>query len=315
MRSLRSYFLTSLLRLVFKRHKPSSVPIEKQRADFIKMMARTFKPQPDVSYEVSELGSVAGEWVRHGQDNGQRSLLYLHGGGYMLGCPEAYRDLTGRLAIAAAADLFVADYRLAPEDPFPAALEDALACYRALINDGIPASSITIAGDSAGGGLTLATLVALREAGDPLPAAAVCLSPWSDLNFTGPTMTINSGSDPMLTAGTLGAMADAYAGTIPDGQDRTNPRMSPYYGDLSGLPPILIQVGSDEILLDDARRVAEKITHSGRQVTLNIWPGMPHVWQMFAALIPEGREAITDIGEYVQANTRPAELLPKTVNQ
>jgi len=332
LRSLRSYVMTTLLRLVFKRQKPGSIPVEKQRADFIKMMARTFKPQPHISYQASQLGNVAGDWVRHTEPDNRRTVLYLHGGGYMLGCAEAYRDLTGRLAVAANADLFAGDYRLAPEQPFPAALEDALACYRALITDGVPASSITIAGDSAGGGLTLATLIALRESGDPLPAAAVCLSPWTDLSFSGGSITSNAVADPMLTVGALGYMADNYVnglsgtdtvdqgGSVASSINRTDPRMSdprmsPYFGEFHNLPPVLIHVGGDEILLDDARRVAEKINTTGGQSTIKIWPGMPHVWQMFAAIIPEGRQAIAEIGEYIQTNSNAPPITQQAEKQ
>ncbi len=314
--------MTTLLRLVFKRQKPGAVPVEQQRADFIKMMARTFKPQPHISYQASQLGNVAGDWVRHTEPDNRRTVLYLHGGGYMLGCAEAYRDLTGRLAVAIKADLFAADYRLAPEHPFPAALEDALACYRALIADGIPPSSITIAGDSAGGGLTLATLIALRESGDPLPAAAVCLSPWTDLSFSGGSMTNNAVADPMLTIGTLGYMADNYVNGLSGADsvdqagsvDRKDPRISPYFAEFHDLPPVLIHVGGGEILLDDARRIAEKINITGGQSTIKIWPGMPHVWQMFAAIIPEGRQAIEDIGDYIQANSSAPAVTQQAMN-
>lgn len=301
MRSLRSYFMTSLLRVVFKRQKPGALPVQQQRDDFIKIMARTYKPQPGIKCEAGELGGVAGEWSRHADYSGQRTLLYLHGGGYILGCAQAYRDLAGRLALAAQAKVFAADYRLAPEHLFPAALEDALACYRALIADGVPAESIVIAGDSAGGGLTLATLIALREAGDTLPAAAVCLSPWSDLTASGETMTSNAKADPMLTPAALDYMAGNYVGDT----DRSDPRLSPCLADLGGLPPLLVHVGSSEILLDDSRRVAQKITSTGGQVTLDIWPGMPHVWHLFAGLIPEGRQAIVKLGEFVERHSNP----------
>ncbi|MEL0083909.1 MAG: alpha/beta hydrolase [Gammaproteobacteria bacterium] len=297
MRSLRSYIVTTFLRLVFKRQKPGKLPIQKQRDDFVKMMARSYQPQPGVSCATGSLGEVPGEWSRLEDHTSTRRVLYLHGGGYILGSAQAYRDLAGRLAVAAQADLFAADYRLAPEHPFPAALEDALACYRGLISDGIPSTAITIAGDSAGGGLTLATLVALREAGDELPGAAVCLSPWSDLTASGDSMVNNKKADPMLTGPTLAFMADHYVGD----QQRSDPRISPCFAELGGLPPLLVHVGDSEILLDDARRVVEKITASGGAATLEVWKGMPHVWHMFAALLPEGRQAITKIGGFIQA--------------
>ncbi len=302
MRSLRSYFFTTLLRVVVKRQTPGAVPLEKHRQQFVGMMARLHKPQPGVTCQAGELGGVAGEWSHLDAYDGQRTLLYFHGGGYILGSAEAYRDLSGRLAVAAQANVFAADYRLAPEHLFPAALEDAMACYRALIAEGIPPESITIGGDSAGGGLALATLIALRDAQDPLPAAAICLSPWSDLTASGASLVSNAKPDPMLTPAALEFMAEKYIGADSD-VDRADPRLSPCLGDLSGLPPMLVQVGSGEILIDDSRRVVDKITASGGTATLEVWDGMPHVWQMFAPLVPEGPQAIAKLGEFIRAQT------------
>ena len=297
MRSLRSYLITALLRFTFKRQKPGSVPLQQQRDDFLKMMRKAFKQQPGISYAPEAIGGVNGEWARHEHYQGQRTILYFHGGGYVLGCAEAYRDLTGRLAVASGAAVFAADYRLAPENPFPAALEDATACYRALLEQGVPPGAITIAGDSAGGGLTLATLLALKQAGDPLPGSAICLSPWTDLAASGKTMTDHAAADPMLTPAALADMANNYA----QGHDLTDPRLSPLYGDLEGLPPLMVQVGSTEILLDDSRRIVNKALEAGGQAKLDIWNGMPHVWHMFAGQLPEGRVAIDRMGEFIRA--------------
>ncbi len=299
MRSLRSYFITTLLRVMFKRQKPGAKPVQQMRDEYARAMARSYKPQPGVTCQADTLGAVAGEWSRPVEFTGQRTVLYLHGGGYAIGCAAAYRDLAGRLALAGQANVFAADYRLAPEHQYPAARDDALLCYRALLADGIPASAITIAGDSAGGGLTLATLVALRDAGDPLPGAVVCLSPWSDLTGSGESVQLNAKADPFITIAALAYMAKLYAGDAP----LSDPGLSPCFADLSGLPPMLIQVGSTEILLDDSRRVVEKITAAGGNATIDIWKGMPHVWHLFAPQIPEGRQAIDQLSKFVLAHT------------
>ena len=191
------------------------------------------------------------------------------------------------------------NYRLAPENPFPAAVDDALAGYRYLLDHGFEPAHIAIAGDSAGGGLTLATLVAIRDAKLPLPAAGVCLSPWVDMEAKGESMTTRADMDPIASRDALFMMAQSYLG----GNDPKTPLAAPLHADLKGLPPLLIQVGDAEVLLDDSNRVAARARTSQVKVTLEIWPEMIHVWQLFASFLPEGQEAIEGIGKFIRAHT------------
>lgn len=236
---------------------------------------------------------LRGEWLEPLQTSAHaalpaRTILYLHGGGYYFCSPQSHRSLVFELAMRANARTFSLDYRLAPEHRFPAALDDALAAYRRLLADGAPAQSIVIAGDSAGGGLALATLVALRDAGDPLPAGALLFSPWTDLAATGETICSNDGLDPMFSGPAIARAAQVYLGETP----ATHPYASPLYADLRGLPPLFMQAGSTEVLLDDARRVADNARAAGVPVEFDVWPKMPHVWQIFAPFIPEAGQAL-----------------------
>ena len=226
-----------------------------------------------------------------------RCILYLHGGAYIAMSPRTHRCLTSRLADWSDTRVFALDYRLAPEHPFPAALEDAIAAYRALIMAGTPPSRIVVAGDSAGGGLALALLVASRDAADPLPAAAVLFSPWTDLAATGKSIVENDAADPLFFGAWVARQARHYLGDT----QATNPLASPLYADLTGLPPLLIQVGDGEVLLDDSRRVAEKATRSGVDATLRIWREVPHGWQLFAPILPEGRTALHEAAAFIRA--------------
>jgi len=243
-----------------------------------------------------QAGGVTGEWVA-APDAGQSAVLYLHGGGYVIGSPRTHRDLAARISQASGARLLVIDYRLAPEHPFPAALDDALTAYRWLLDQGIPPAAIGIAGDSAGGGLTLATLLRLRDEGVPLPACAVTLSAWTDLALTGTSLTSRADTDPIVTREGLREMAAHYVGT-----NTRDPYASPLYADLAGLPPLLMQVGDAETLLDDTLRVAEKIRQTGGTVELEVYPEMIHVFQAFAVLLPEGQQAIRRIGAFLAAH-------------
>jgi len=241
-----------------------------------------------------DAGGVAADRITRPASLSGRHLLYLHGGGYRVGSPAIYRHLTWRFADAARASVLIIAYRLAPEHPFPAALNDAFAAYRWLLGDG--AKEIVVMGDSAGGGLTLALLMKLRDEGLRLPEAAVALSPWTDLALTGGSLAANAASDPMLNAGDMPAVAADYLA----GADPRHPYASPLYGDPSGLPPVLIQVGSDEVLRDDAVRMAEKLRAANPLSELQIWPLMPHVWQAYAPVLPEARAAVADIGQFVR---------------
>jgi epsilon-lactone hydrolase len=231
--------------------------------------------------------------VRHARTD--CCVLYFHGGGYAFGTEPLVRDFTWRLGAATGAGVLYFDYRLAPEHPFPAAVEDADKVYRWLARRMDP-SRIVFVGDSAGGGLVFATLHKMRDEGHALPRAAVAISPWTDLALTGPSLHTNAKADPMMEARHLPAFAAHYLG----GADPRHPYASPLYGDPSGLPPVLIQVGSDEILRDDAVRMADKLRAAGGEVRLEEWPRMPHAWHHYARIMPEARHAIERIGAFVQ---------------
>ncbi|MBI2914121.1 MAG: alpha/beta hydrolase [Chloroflexi bacterium] len=269
--------------------------IQETRAAF-EMMASLFRLPPDVQRQAVDAGGVPGEWISAPAALDRRVILYLHGGGYVEGSVNTHREMVSRIARAAGARALAIAYRLAPENPFPAAVEDAVAAYRWLLAGGERPAGIVIAGDSAGGGLTVATLVALRQAGEPLPAAGVCLSPWVDMEGLGESMTSRAEVDPMVQREALLQSAKAYLG----GADPRSPLAAPLYADLTGLPPLLIQVGTAETLLDDATRLAKKAREAGVDVTLEPWDDMIHVWQIFAAMLPEAQQAIDRIGEFVR---------------
>ncbi len=237
-----------------------------------------------------------GEWITHSAAGDGRVLLYLHGGGYVSGSPATHRTITARLAQEAEARVFALDYRLAPEHPFPAALEDAWAAYWWLITEQqVEPAQIVVAGDSAGGGLTLALLLALRDAGVPLPAGAAGLSPWLDLTLAGATLTTNAPTD-YLNIDILRTSAQMYGG----GRDLRDPLLSPLYADLAGLPPLLIQAGNAEMLLDDSRRFAARARDAGVDVQFDVHPHMVHVWHFTWRLEAQARRALAEIGRFVR---------------
>jgi acetyl esterase/lipase len=280
--------------------------IEAARAALDALLGRYPLPE-GTSVETVEAGGVPGEWVSAPDVDPDRTILYLHGGAYTRGSIVSHRALVARLSAASGARALVIAYRLAPENPFPAAVEDATAAYRWLLEQHIQPDQLVVSGDSAGGGLSLALLLALRDAGHPLPAGAALLSPWTDLAGTGESIRTLAGADPWLNAERLMLTAGLYLA----GADACNPLASPLYGDLHGLPPLLIQVGTDEILLDDATRLAERARAAGVPVTLEVWERMWHVFQSFAAEIPEGRQAVEKIGAFVRQVTQarsPASL-------
>lgn len=257
-------------------------------------------PPADVAYEPTRVGGVPAEWARASDVSATGAVLYFHGGGYCVGSVRTHRLLVGALSRACGAPVLSLDYRLAPEHPHPAAVEDAVAAYRALLADGMPAARIALAGDSAGGGLAAAALLAVRAQGLPPPAAGVCLSPWFDLALSGETMSTKVDVDPMCKPSLLAMMAAAYLA----GADPRTPEASPLYGDLADLPPMLVQVGTAETLLDDARRFAERAERAGVRIALEVWDEMIHVWHAFAMVLPEGQRAIDRIGSFVRAAFR-----------
>jgi acetyl esterase/lipase len=241
-------------------------------------------------------GGVPAEWVAVPGSAGKGVILYFHGGGYTAGSLSSHRNMVSRLAVEAGRLLLAVDYRLAPEHPFPAAVEDAVAAYRWLVNcEGVPAREVIFGGDSAGGGLALAALIKLRDEGDRLPRAAFCLSPWTDLAMTGDSIRTKADVDPFIEPRAL----DFLAGQYLQGANPRHPLASPLYADLTGLPPLLIQVGERECLLDDSLRLAEKAKAAGVDVTIDVWPEMIHVFQSFAPVAPEGVAGIRRIAEYL----------------
>ena len=230
-----------------------------------------------------------------------RTIVWFHSGGYVVGSASGYRSLGAHLARAANARVLLVDYRLAPEFPYPAALEDALAVYGGVVADQPGgASAVVLAGDSAGGGLALSTLVALRDAGTELPACAICCSPWTDLAQTGETIETNAAVDPAVSGSMLELCAALYLGE----RDRRTPLASPFYADLEGLPPVFVLVGTAETLLDDSRRFAERAAAAGVDVTLRVADDMVHIFPIFASFLPEAREAVTEMGEFAQKHAR-----------
>lgn len=263
----------------------------------LEQLASLTKLPEDVKCEPLDAGGVPAEWITTPGVEDQYAILYLHGGGYVAGSVKTHRDLASRISRASKARVLIIDYRLAPEHPFPAAVEDATAAYRWLVSaGGIDPSNLIVAGDSAGGGLTVASLVKLRDEGDAPPAGAVCLSPWTDLACTGETLKTKAEVDPFVTPEGIEFMARVYLGDA----DPRNPLASPLYADLKGLPPMLIQVGTSEILLDDSLRLADRAKAAGVNVELDVWEDMVHVFAAFAAFAPEGRQAIERIGEFVK---------------
>ena len=291
--------LEAVLELMRSQPVPEEpLSIEEQRAAWEEGAAQVPLAE-DVKCEPVAAGGVPAEWISTSESMEERVIYYLHGGGYVTGSINTHRGLISRLSRAAGARALAIDYRLAPENPFPAAVEDATAAYRWLLSEGVDPARLVIAGDSVGGGLAVATLVAVRDAGEPLPAAGVCISPMVDLECTGESMTTNAERDPTVSRDGAIPMAKAYLGDA----DLRTPLASPLYADLTGLPPLLIQVGTSEVLLDDSTRLAERAKSAGVDVVLEPWEDMFHVWHFYARMLPEGQQAIDRIGEFIRKHT------------
>ena len=273
----------------------TGLSMEKRRQQMDQRAALGRLPR-DCSVETADAGGVPAEWIKGPGAREDRVILYLHGGGYAIGSLTSHRQLVAYIAGAAGIRALSLAYRLAPEHPFPAAVEDAAAGYRWLLQQGISPGRIIIAGDSAGGGLAIAALLSLRDQGDPLPAAGVCISPWVDLTCSSETYRTKAQTDPIVTAEGIREMAALYLG----GLDPKTALASPIFGDLTGLPPLLIQVGSEEVLLEDAIGLDKRARACGVDSRLEVWEEMIHVWHAFSPVLKEGREAIARIGEYVK---------------
>lgn len=261
-------------------------------------MGQNFPLPEGVSVSSVEATGINAEWVRTDNASQDRVVLFLHGGGYVIGSLASHRHLSAAISQATDASVFALDYRLAPEHPFPAALDDSVTAYQWLLQQGIKANQLAIAGDSAGGGLTLATLIALRDRGLQLPGCGVCLSPWVDL--TNSSESYQTVDDPMLSKEGLDQMAQAYL----QGQDARTPLASPLFADLQGLPPLLVQVGTDEFLYSEAISLDALAKKAGVDITFEVWEEMIHIWHFFYPMLREGREAIARIGTYVKEHLR-----------
>ena len=288
--------LQNIIEMIRARPSREGVPVEETRATF-EQLATVFPVDDDVKREKAGPNGVPGEWIRPPAVSGDITVYWLHGGGYYMGSVNTHANIITPIAAACDARAFAVDYRLAPENPFPAGLDDAVAGYRWLLAQGVDPARLVIGGDSAGGGLTLAALQRLREASDPLPAATVLLSPLTDLEGTGDSIKTRRGAAPMIDPDGGPETARDYR---PDG-DLRDPLVSPLHADFTGLPPMLIQVGDAEVLLDDSTRVYELADAAGVDVTLEVNDEMIHVFQFFAPLLPEAVAAIERIGEFAKS--------------
>jgi acetyl esterase/lipase len=268
-----------------------------QRRAQSETFAAAFVPPPGLHIEQNELGGIPVEWIVPDGAENAPVLFHLHGGGYVLGKPNGSRPFTTAFALKSRSRVVSVDYRLAPENPFPAAVDDSVAAYRALLEK-MPAGHIAIGGESAGGGLAVCTMLAARAQSLPLPSSAVLISPWVDLTCTADTFNTKAYVDPLLTRRALREMADAY---VPEVSARL-PLASPLFGDLAGLPPMLIHAGSEEVLLDDARNLHKRALEQGVESQIEIWHRMIHVWHMFHPMLAEGDVAIRKLAEFARAH-------------
>jgi monoterpene epsilon-lactone hydrolase len=278
--------------------RPASLDERRKRLD---ALGAQYPLPPDVRVEPVDANGVAAEWTTTPKADPTRAMLFLHGGGYISGSIDSHRHMIAQAGREARARTLALGYRLAPEHPFPAALDDAIAGYRFLLSQGFAPETIAVAGESAGGGLAVATLVSLHDAGEPLPACAWLSSPWVDLTMTGASIRTKAAVDPLLSEPYLAELAKAYL----NGTDPLNPLASPLHADLRGLPPMLIQVGSAEILLDDAVRLAGAAGAADVRVTLEVWPDMIHAWHLFYQQVAAGRRALAAVGAFIHAMLNP----------
>ncbi|WP_442579416.1 alpha/beta hydrolase [Mesorhizobium sp. ASY16-5R] len=278
--------------LLTSQPRPASLAERRQRLDAV---ASVYGVAPDIRFEPATVGGCAAEWSLAPGSDATKILLYFHGGGYCSGSIKSHRGMVGEAGRAARVRTLALGYRLAPENPFPAALDDATAAFEFLLAQGFAPNRIAIGGDSAGGGLSLALMQRLRDAGKPLPATAWLVSPWVDLEMTGATMDSKAAIDPLIHRDYLEQLATNYLA----GHDPRDPLVSPLHADLSGLPPVLVQVGSAETLLDDAARIAGKLGTADVPTRLEVWPHMIHAWHLWQANLTAGRQATQSAGRFI----------------
>ncbi len=296
MSSIRAKIVRSISSALVQRIDVANADFDKVRGIWpwlTKLMITAFR----VRIEPDEINGLYAEWLTPRNHMDGKLLLYLHGGGYVIGGCDMHRQTVSHIARAGRIRALLPEYRLAPEHKFPAAIDDAVGIYGSLLEMGIKAEDIIIAGDSAGGGLTVATMLALRDAGVPLPAAAVLLSPFLDVTGSGESIQTRAAQDPWFHPKDLASIADYYC----EPHQRRFPLVSPVFGDVEGLPPMFIQVGDHEILLSDSERLENECIAAGIEVELQVWPDMWHVFQMFVGKMPESRKAINQMGAYIQS--------------
>lgn len=296
MPSLRSHLLKRGIKFGVKRlSRLKSKGMAERRLALDNVAGKLTKLPPNCKIESAEIEGLYCEWISNDQTVDGKIILYLHGGAYVACSARTHRSLAARIMIESGVKVLLPEYRLAPEHPFPAAIEDAVSIYRWLLNQGYDPESIIFAGDSAGGGLSLATTLYLRDNSEPLPAALVLLSPWADLTSSGESYKKNKRKDPYLNIDGARKAALAYAGEEP----LDHQLISPVFADYTGFPPLFIQVGSIEILLSDAETLAKKAREAGVDVTYKAWKGMWHVWQV-SNKMPESKKAIKEIGRFIK---------------
>jgi monoterpene epsilon-lactone hydrolase len=303
--SIRASLISFVIKHTLRKQFDELSDVQAMRDAMARSGALGGKLPDKVTIVPQAIGDIAAEWVTLENIDQNKVILYLHGGGYIVGSAEGYRDIAWRLAELAKCRVLFVDYRLAPEHPFPAAVEDATEAYRWLLEQGFDPKQIALCGDSAGGGLSIATAVNLKNLGLPQPACAMLMSPWVDLACTGESIQANDGIDCMLTAKALNTMASFYLGE----RDRKAPLASPLYADLGGLCPMTIHVGSEEVLYSDSERITEQLTAAGGRAELEVWSKMPHVFPVLAARIPEGKRALEKMAAYFVQQTEAQQSL------
>jgi len=295
--SLRARFWRFVMRNAFKNRHLKVEQYHVQSAKGAQWMMQLDKRLP---IERIDIHGLPAAWIRYDDADKTKAIIHLHGGGYVTGFVDSHLMMCVPMAKALKCNMLMPEYRLAPAHPFPAALEDSLKAYRWLLAQGIDSKNIILSGDSAGGGLALATVLSLRDAGDPLPSAVICMSPWADLTNRSGSHAANAKVESVLRTDVLNEWALFYT----DKSNLTNPLVSPVYADLCGLPPLLIQVGRDEILLDDSLTLAKRAKADGVDVFLRIWDDMWHAWPVLGDLIPESGMAFEEMKEFVQSTKR-----------